>query len=37
MSVSRETELKLKAYLTLLEKWQPKINLISSNTLETAF
>lgn len=37
MSVSRETELKLKAYLTLLEKWQPKINLISNNTLETAW
>lgn len=30
-------EEKLKAYLGLLEKWQPKINLISNNTLENAW
>lgn len=28
---------KLKSYLALLEKWQPKINLISNNTLDNAW
>jgi len=28
---------KLKTYLALLEKWQPKINLISNNTLDNAW
>jgi 16S rRNA (guanine527-N7)-methyltransferase len=37
MSVSRETDEKLKMYLALLEKWQPKINLISNNTLDNAW
>lgn len=36
-SVSRETEERLRHYLALLEKWQPKINLISNNTLESAW
>lgn len=33
MNVSRETILRLEVYKSLLEKWQPKINLISSSTL----
>lgn len=32
-----EVEEKLQTYLALLEKWQPKINLISDNTLEDAW
>ena len=28
---------KLKTYLSLLQKWQPKINLISNNTLDNAW
>ncbi len=33
MNVSRETISRLKVYQALLEKWQPRINLISSHTL----
>ena len=36
MNVSREIEEKLKIYEKLLHKWQPKINLISNNTLDNA-
>lgn len=35
-SVSRETQAKLDQYLALLEKWQPKINLVSASTLKEA-
>jgi len=37
INVSRETEEKLKAYLALLNKWQPKINLVSPQTLNNAW
>ncbi|MEM9469606.1 MAG: 16S rRNA (guanine(527)-N(7))-methyltransferase RsmG [Pseudomonadota bacterium] len=37
ISVSRETEEKLEIYLALLKKWQPKINLISPQTLNEAW
>lgn len=37
MTLSNEVNSKLKTYLALLQKWQPKINLISNNTLETAW
>ena len=37
MPVSCETNNRLKTYLSLLEKWQPKINLISNNTLDIAW
>ena len=37
VNVSRETLDKLKAYERLLKKWQPKINLISNNTLDQAW
>ena len=33
LNVSRETEEKLEIYVTLLEKWQQSINLVSSKTL----
>lgn len=33
LSVSRETEVRLDAYVGLLRKWQPAENLISNNTL----
>ena len=33
LNVSRETEAKLEAYVSLLEKWQTRINLVSSRTL----
>ena len=33
LNVSRETEEKLETYVSLLEKWQQRINLISSKTL----
>ena len=33
LNVSRETEEKLEIYVSLLEKWQQRINLISSKTL----
>ena len=33
LDVSRETIEKFQAYLTLLEKWQPRINLVSNSTL----
>jgi len=33
LNVSRETEEKLEIYASLLEKWQQRINLISSKTL----
>ncbi|WP_136636800.1 16S rRNA (guanine(527)-N(7))-methyltransferase RsmG [Pseudooceanicola onchidii] len=36
-SVSRETNDRLKTYLTLLEKWSPKINLVSAATLASAW
>jgi 16S rRNA (guanine527-N7)-methyltransferase len=34
--VSRETEQKLSAYLALLNKWQPKVNLVGPDTLMDA-
>lgn len=37
MSVSRETDKRLRQYFALLQKWQPKINLISNNTLYNAW
>lgn len=37
MSFSPEIETKLKAYEALLKKWQPKINLVSNNTLDEAW
>jgi 16S rRNA (guanine527-N7)-methyltransferase len=33
LNVSRETEAKLEIYVRLLEKWQQRINLVSSKTL----
>ena len=33
LNVSRETEAKLEVYVSLLEKWQQRINLVSSKTL----
>lgn len=33
LNVSRETEAKLEIYVSLLEKWQQRINLVSSKTL----
>ena len=33
LNVSRETEAKLEVYVRLLEKWQKRINLVSSKTL----
>ena len=33
LNVSRETEAKLEIYVKLLEKWQRRINLVSSKTL----
>ena len=33
LNVSRETEEKLEIYVSLLEKWQQRINLVSSKTL----
>ena len=33
LNVSRETETKLKIYVKLLEKWQQRINLVSSKSL----
>jgi 16S rRNA (guanine527-N7)-methyltransferase len=36
MNVSRETEDKLKIYLALLQKWSPKINLVSPTSLKDA-
>ena len=33
LNVSRETIEKFQAYLTLLEKWQRRINLVSNSTL----
>lgn len=35
--VSRETLDRLEAYLTLLQKWNPKINLVSKSTLADAW
>ncbi|MDC3193511.1 16S rRNA (guanine(527)-N(7))-methyltransferase RsmG [Alphaproteobacteria bacterium] len=37
LNVSRETIKKFQAYLTLLEKWQRRINLVSSSTLTEAW
>ena len=37
LNVSRETIDKFQAYLTLLEKWQRRINLVSSSTLSEAW
>ena len=37
MNVSRETIKKFQAYLTLLEKWQRRINLVSNSTLAEAW
>ena len=34
LNVSRETIEKFKLYLSLLEKWQHKINLVGSSTLK---
>ena len=36
MVVSRETEEKFGAYLALLNKWQPKVNLVGTDTLADA-
>ena len=33
LNVSRETEAKLETYVKLLQKWQQRINLVSSKTL----
>ncbi|WP_376876060.1 16S rRNA (guanine(527)-N(7))-methyltransferase RsmG [Albirhodobacter sp. R86504] len=35
LNVSRETIERLKVYETLLKKWNPRINLVSSSTLDT--
>lgn len=35
--VSRETHERLTTYLRLLEKWNPKINLVSSSTISDAW
>ena len=37
LNVSRETIDKFRAYLTLLEKWQRRINLVSKSTLTGAW
>lgn len=37
MSVSRETEDKLKQFLALLQKWNSKINLVSRQSIEDAW
>ena len=37
LDVSRETIEKFRAYLTLLEKWQHRINLVSNSTLAEAW
>lgn len=37
MTVSRETEGKLQAFMELLKKWTPKINLIAPNSVEDAW
>ena len=37
LNVSRETIEKFQAYLTLLEKWQRRINLVSNSTLTEAW
>ena len=37
LNVSRETIDQLAAYLALLAKWQPRINLVSSATLAVAW
>jgi 16S rRNA (guanine527-N7)-methyltransferase len=37
LNVSRETIKKFQAYLTLLEKWQRRINLVSNSTLTEAW
>jgi len=36
VSVSRETEQKFSTYLALLNKWQPKVNLVGPDTLVDA-
>ena len=36
-NVSHETFLDLKCYLSLLEEWQKKFNLVSNSSLETAW
>lgn len=36
-SVSRETKDKLHAYVDLIIKWNPKINLVSKNTLQNVW
>ena len=35
--VSRETATKLRAFLDLVEKWNPRINLVSTNSLTSAW
>jgi len=37
LNVSRETINKFQVYLTLLEKWQRRINLVSNSTLADAW
>ena len=37
IDVSRETQERLDAYLALLHKWNPKINLVASKSLEDAW
>lgn len=36
-NVSRETIARLEIYLALLQKWNPKINLVSKSTIENAW
>lgn len=37
MQIDKDIQQKLDVYLHLLRKWQPKINLISNNTLDNAW
>lgn len=37
LDVSRETLAQMDAFLTLVEKWQPAINLVAKNTLPVAW
>lgn len=37
ITISDEVDAKLKTYLSLLQKWQPKINLVSPQTLSNSW
>jgi len=37
LNVSRETQAKLSAFLDMVEKWNPRINLVSASSLPTAW